>query len=67
MQYELDYGEKTISRAVGGKTPRQNPFNCHSRVLNHDFNKETGQLAVSSQNCFFIYSNKRKTDQSPPK
>lgn len=55
VQYELDFGQDTIARRVGdGK--KTNPFSCSSKVQGHDFNSETGQLAVSTSSCFFIFS-----------
>jgi hypothetical protein len=59
VQYELDYGEDTRVRRVGG-CGRANPFSCDTKVLNHDFNEATGQLAVSNRNCFFIFSEEGK-------
>jgi serine/threonine-protein phosphatase 2A regulatory subunit B len=56
MQYELDYAQNTWMREVGSRSEHKNIFNCRDKVLNHDFNKATGQLAVSTHNCFFIYS-----------
>jgi hypothetical protein len=55
VQYELDYGQETNVRRVGsGK--KINPFSCTNRVKGHDYNPSTGQLAVSTNSCFFIFS-----------
>lgn len=62
VQYELDFGQETRTRKVGeGK--RYNPFSCHSRVYGHDFNESTGQLAVSTNSCFFIFSQDNKEEE----
>ena len=56
VQYELDFGQSTKVRRVGGEKKRANSFNPYLRVHGHDFNEETGQLAVSTSSCFFIFS-----------
>ena len=56
IQYELNYDKNVWLRQIGDKNPRKNMFSPSDKVLNHDFNKVTGQIAVSTHNCFFVYS-----------
>lgn len=60
VQYELDYGQETRVRRVG-EGVRKNQFNCETKVMGHDYNSATGQLAVSTRNCFFIFSEEDST------
>ena len=63
VHYELDFGQETKMRKVGGQTRRSNPFNAYSRIHGHDFNEGTGQLAVSTSSCFFIFSKDQLSDE----
>ena len=56
MQYELNYKKSTIGRKIEGKSQPLIRMDYNKKAVALDFHPLKNSLAVSSLNCFFIYS-----------